>query len=78
MSHLSQENLESASACLRESMMLYRDVWNPDRLAMAVAGFGRLALADGQIERGFRLLGAAGGQIALIGYKHRHLARPHQ
>jgi non-specific serine/threonine protein kinase len=68
MSHLALGHLESASACLRESMMLYRDVWNPDRLAMTVAGFGWLALADGQIERGFRLLGAAGGQIALIGY----------
>jgi predicted ATPase/class 3 adenylate cyclase len=68
MSHLAQGNLESASACLRESMLLYRDVWNPDRLALVVAGFGWLALADGQVERGFRLLGAAGGQIVQIGY----------
>jgi hypothetical protein len=68
MSHVAQGNLESASACLRESMMLYRDVWNPDRLALVVAGFGWLALADGQVERGFRLLGAAGGQIVRIGY----------
>jgi non-specific serine/threonine protein kinase len=68
MSHLAQGNLESASASLRESMKLFRDVWDPDRLAMVVAGFGWLALADGQVERGFRLLGAAGGQIVQIGY----------
>jgi non-specific serine/threonine protein kinase len=68
MSHLAQGDLESASACLRESMLLYRDVWNPDRLALVVGGFGWLALADGQIERGFRLLGAAVGQIVRMGY----------
>jgi tetratricopeptide (TPR) repeat protein len=68
MSHLAQGNLESASACLRESMLLYRDVWDPDRLALVVAGFGWLALAGGQVKRGLRLLGAAGGQIARLGY----------
>jgi non-specific serine/threonine protein kinase len=68
MSHLARGNLELACAWLREGMMLYQDVWNPDRLAMVVAGFGWLALADGQVERGFRLLGAAKSQIALLGY----------
>jgi len=58
---------ERAAACFQESMILNRDLGNKLGIANALVGFGGLALAKGDPDRGARLFAAAEALHQTIG-----------
>lgn len=66
---LEEGNLATARARFGESLTLFRELANPVGLARALYCFARLAFAEGQPERAYRLLGASAAQREALGYE---------